>query len=347
MACDEKTQEDLVALLQHELTAERESEVQKHLETCAACRDEFEQIRTVVKTAKRINLLEPTAVFRKNLERRIGEAIEHSKRSALQKRPGSTAVRLPNVSQGAPNAETAGASKRLPPAAATEAVSKRVSARLELARPPKRRPVWLLYAALAGLLLAGGLVFARFYLFPQAKQAGDPAKVQRAAAESRWNKRREAPAWEKILAENRLQLPDEAGAGEAVYLVAHRYPEFHEECLAAYPIEFFERLRSSGGSDAERAWNAKLAARAAKIPVEAGKLVLPPALVGEYLGGPGNRVTVLKVDGRLEFWSASVFERYRGASPLLESAQDPHPALAPEPGLPYEADAKPETAPAP
>lgn len=346
MACDEKTQEDLVALIQHELTAERESEVQKHLETCAACRDEYEQIRTVAKTAKRINLLEPSAAFRKNLERRIGEAIEHSKRSALQKRPGSTGVRLPNVAQGAQTPEAAGASKRMVQPSAPEAVSKRISARLA-ERPAKPRPVWLAYIALVGLLVLCGLLGARFYLFPKSRQAGDPAKVQRGAAESRWNKRREAPAWEKILAENRLQLPDEAGAGEAVYLVTHRLPEFHEECLVGYPAEVFDRLRSSWSSDAERIWNAKMVARAAKIPVEAGKLVLPPAMVGEFLGGPGNRVTVIKVDGRIEFWSASAFERYRGASPLVESAQDSNPALPSESGLPYEADAKAESVQAP
>lgn len=343
MACDEKSQEDLVALIQHELPAERESEVHKHLETCAACRDEYEQIRTVVKTAKRINLLEPSAAFRKNLERRIGEAIQHSKRSALQKRPGSTGVRLPNVAQGAPSAESAGASKRLPP----EAASKRISAQLAPPRPAKRRIIWLAYAALAGLLAAGGLLGARFYLFPKTKQASDPAKVLRASAENRWNKRREAPAWEKILAENRLQLPDEAAAGDALYVVTHRYPEFHEECLVGYPADAFERIRTGGNSETERACNAKVVARAVKLPVEAGKLVLPPAMVGDYLGGSGNRVTVVKVDGRIEFWSASSFEKYRGVSPLIESAQNKGPALPAESGLPSEPDAKPEAAQAP
>jgi len=344
MACDEKIHEDLVALIQHELPAEREAEVQQHLLGCPACREEFDGFRNVFKATKRINMIEPSAAFRKNLEKRIGEAIEHSKRSKLAKRPGSTGVRLP-AQAPAPEVPAAASKARLP---SVEPMAARVSARLGEGRRAERRTPRLRYVAFAAAFILLSLTIAHLTVYPMlgGGNGADPAKALQIAAEKRWNQRREAQNWEKILSENRVALPDELAAGENLYLVPHRVASFKEECVYAYTQADVERLTTEARTTRDRDLVDRMLARAIKVPVDAGKLALPPALVGSHLGGTGNRLMVLKLDGRLEIWSASAFERYRNAAPVLETVPNPESAPAPDSGLPNETSTRTPATPA-
>ncbi|MCW8130687.1 MAG: zf-HC2 domain-containing protein [Planctomycetota bacterium] len=340
MACEEKIQEDLVALIQHELSSDREAAVHKHLEGCASCRDEYEQFRSVFKAAKRINLVEPSAVFRKNLERRISEAIEHSKRSQLQKRPGSTGVRLPNV---APTVENTSSTKRIAPVAPPESAATRVTARLNSTRRPEPRGPWLRYVAFAAACVVLALTASHFVFFPKGGDNSDPAEQMRIAAEKRWNERRAGQNWEKILAENAVPMPDDMALTEAVYVLPHSVPSFHEKCVVAYTQADRERLEANAKKPAQREEIRKLFDGAVKVNVEGGKLAVTPDMVTRYLGGSNNRVVILKLNGRMEIWSASAFERYRNATPVLETV----PAAAPsESGVPTESDAHGATRPA-
>lgn len=340
MACEEKIQEDLVALIQRELSSEREAAVHKHLEGCSACRDEYEQFRSVFKAAKRINLVEPSAVFRKNLERRISEAIEHSKRSQLQKRPGSTGVRLPNV---APTVENASSTKRIVPAA-PESAATRVTARLNSARRPETRGPWLRYVAFAAACVVLILTASHFIFFPKGKDSTDPAEQMRIAAEKRWNERRAGQTWEKILAENAVPMPDDMALTEAVYVLPHSIPNFYEKCLVAYTQADRDRMEANAKKPAQREEIHKLFDGAQKVSFDSGKLGVTPDMINRYLGGANNRVVILKLDGRLEIWSASAFERYRNAAPVLETV--PASTTPSESGVPTESDSHSASRPA-
>ena len=339
-ACEDKIQEGLVAFLQHELSTDEEAALQRHLETCSACREELESCRSVCKATKKITLIEPSAAFRKNLQHRISEAVEHTKRSKAQKRPGSTAVRLP--SQAAITGEAAPPSGKVP-LTVPLAKSARATARAAQRKPSKTsRFVWVRYGALAAAVVLFGLTLSSYLLFPSAQVAskGDPA------GRDRFNERRDAQTWDKILGEDSVSVPEQLGMVQ-MYIVdldqaRPGTPEQREQCVIAMTEQDLERERRLALTPEKEEHFRRLIENSMKVQVSEGRLVLPTSAIKRMLGGAGNRVTIVRLNDRVEIWPTSVFENYIKAGPQAAPAAVPAPNQKTSPeggqsGVPTEA----------
>jgi len=86
-------QEELVALIQGELESARAVEVQAHVDNCATCREELDQLRSALEASRVITPIEPSALFRQRLESRLealrkGSVIQASSRFTAQRNEG-------------------------------------------------------------------------------------------------------------------------------------------------------------------------------------------------------------------------------------------------------------------
>ena len=321
MSC-ESIQPDLVALAQHELAPALEQEAQAHLGNCPACREEFEQFRAVLKASKRVELVEPSAVFRKNLEKRISEAIEHTRRNQLRKRPGSTGVRLPSVLAAPGRAEEARASSRRASAPESAAPGPR---RFPVRRAEEPRGRRLQYVALAGASACLVVALSFFFLAPRAQPPSNPQAARLAQAVERWNQRREAPSWDKILDGNQIALPHEATQAQVLHLMPGNGPDAREVCVVAFADAEVEKWRAQKKIPEGLR---QLLEGAKRVAVQDGKITLPADCSHTLLGGSGTRVRILKLEDRIEIWPASACERYLGTKPTAESL--PEAASIPE-----------------
>jgi len=322
-ACENKTQEDLVAFLQHELNTDEESVFTCHIETCSQCREELESCRTVFKTFKKIPLIEPSAAFRKNLEHRISEAVAHTKRSHVQKRPGSTTEWQPGHAAIAREAtRSSGKASRVTPLGKRA----RSTARAIQNKPSKTsRFVWVRYGALAAAMVLFGLTLSSYFLFRDTLVASNGNQVGR----DRFTERRNALTWDKILDEDSVSVPDQLNMAQ-MYIVdlEESRPgtsEQREPCVTALTEQDLERERRLALTPEKEEHFRRLIENSMKIQVNSeGRLVLPTHLIKRMLGGVGNRVTIVRLDDRIEIWPTSVFEDYIKAGP--QAAPTPVPA---------------------
>lgn len=191
--------------------------------------------------------------------------------------------------------------------------SSRVTVRLiEPQVQPRRRARWR-YTAMAAAIVFLSLTLTQFFFFGGGST--DPLGEIK-LAEKRWQERRQAPTWDRILKENRISLPTEVVSSESLVMVSHYNSKTHEDCVVAYTDDEIAAMRGDPDVDAKDL--AQVLARSEKVALQQGTYAIPHRFLSR-LGGMGGQVTVVKLASHLEIWSVAAFQRYTQARPQIET----------------------------
>ncbi len=347
MKCSENTA-NLAAYLHDELTSYDEDTFQLHLSVCIACRDKHAKARDVLLRFQRTVPMEPSAIAREDLHRSIDVALRKSgSQPPIRFRDGSE-VRWRRPFAAKPFALPMRRTPALPaPAAPTETPANAnpgatpvpsgqnvqnadtlspsarvVSARLEsITRRRKRlrvrRGFWM---ALAVVALAGG-VFTYWTSRNTARPVTHPTiSKEECLARQRWNERhaafeRQHDGGASLLINRQIDLTGQIGT-TAVRVVPHVDPHSGESCLVIYREEDLRAIYADEQYD-PAAFKKTLGSSMEVVPVN-GNIALPAQWI-ETCVGAENRVVILKLENRLEFWSYARLEKYLATGPTFDA----------------------------
>jgi hypothetical protein len=354
MTCEE-VHDKLTALLHHEVSNAAGREIMDHTQSCATCREELEQTRSISIAIRQCVPAEPSARERRRLENRIMNSIGRPpiagtgpKAPAL---PGPPAVQEPRLLAAPPeppllpwaqppqslpmpesSAPAASESGSLPmsyeeprttalPAAYMQ--PRPESSRRIIAPTRTRLAVWagfFCWIFLGLMVLAAGLV-AVYYMPTQSRKAtpGElPSRVQRVAA-SRWHERRLARARgqyaETFLIRGSVKLTDVVTDSSTAHVLPHFVPVTGEMCLVLYRDDDLKLLENSPTKANTELLTAIRGTPA--LTVKDAACQLPLDLVDKFIGIE-NRATLLIFKDRIEIWSSTRLEKYLGTQPRFD-----------------------------
>ena len=340
MKCSENTA-NLAAYLHDELTSYDEDTFQLHLSVCAGCRDKHAKARDVLLRFQRAVPVEPAAIAREDLHRCIDAALRKSGtqppirfrdgsevrwRRPFAAKPFALPMRrqpaLPAPADAAGN--SAAASNPIPaPGQSGSALSpsaRAVSAHLDaITRRRRYRVRRGFLIALAVAALAGGA-----WTYLTTRTAARPVthaaiSKEECLARQRWNERdaafkRQHDGGASLLINQQIDLTSMVGAGP-VRVVPHIDPHAGECCLVIYREEDLQAIYADERFD-PAAFKHTLAGSVEVVPVN-GNIALPAQWIDSCVGSE-NRVVILKLENRLEFWSYARLEKYLAAGPTFD-----------------------------
>jgi hypothetical protein len=339
MTCVE-SQENLTALLHHELSLGDEQSVREHLAHCDTCREQQQKIAVVMKTVRQFVPIEPSARARAELQERIEDVITREKNKGSGERAADTnaphwklASPPPVLQYEPPKALPLPAPDRKPEVASLSPSARAVSARLSATSARSRRfnhsklSLWM-----AVIFAAGCAALAAYIYLKPAKSAEDIlAKQERIAASRRLEDRQAAKVRGKksdTLISTQVQLGAIAGDDATLHVLPHYNPASGEICLVAYRDDDIARLSKDESID-QSAFSA-MVKRAVTVKAVDGKFALPRTMVADYVG-LDHKAAIFDLENRIEIWSGPRLDSY-----LSGKSHSPIASVAASQGLPPE-----------
>ena len=342
MTCVE-SQENLTALLHHELSLADEQTVREHLAHCDSCREQQQKISLVMKTVRQFVPIEPSARARSELQERIEDVItrEKSKEPAErtpEKKPPHWKLVSPSAPPALPyeppKALPLPAADRKPEVAALSPSARAVSARLAATsvRTQRRLNRSKLIVWLSVLCTCCCAALAAYVYFQPSKQVENAAaRQERLAAHRRLEDRQSANVRGKksdTLISTQVQLGSIIKDDTSLHVLPHYNPASGEICLVAYRDDDIARLTKDESID--QAELLAMLKQAVVVKSVDGKFALPRAMVAAYVG-LDHKAAIFDLENRIEIWSGPRLESYlSGAAHTALGAVTASNGLPPE-----------------